>query len=255
MRKEQKENSYPGWVSYKYSDFDNFPEVEVFSGGLNTKTFKNAAIWRQGNLLHFGFHETPNELNETGQRILLNAIHYIAGFRDDKPIAVTPSAFSNKPPVPPRELLMSNLHQADFTNSLKFFISQEAHPELFRMPLNEATNWVARHWSYLLGNNSHRLQVDPTSLKFNLDVKQPDFFQKALGKISEAPAEILALLDRVSAEPPPGKDDPAQWKKWFETNKDYLFFSELGGQRWYIDPLAKARGIPSAKLRGAARRP
>ncbi len=31
------------------------------------------------------------------------------------------------------------------------------------------------------------------------------------------------------------------------------FFSECGTYRWYIDPLAKRRGIPSDQLRGPAR--
>jgi hypothetical protein len=36
-------------------------------------------------------------------------------------------------------------------------------------------------------------------------------------------------------------------------NKDYLIFSDQGDYRWYIDLLAKKRGIPSSELRGPAR--
>ena len=44
-----------------------------------------------------------------------------------------------------------------------------------------------------------------------------------------------------------------EWLDWFVANRHYLFFTDLGGYRWYVDPLAKARGGPTAELRGPAR--
>ena len=43
------------------------------------------------------------------------------------------------------------------------------------------------------------------------------------------------------------------WSAWIGAHRDVLFFSESGGYRWYVDPLAKRRGVPTAKLRGPAR--
>ena len=83
----------PGWCTYA-DDFKNLPEVEFFCGGINEKTPTAAAIWRQGNLLHFGFEQSPAEVNETGQALLLNSIAYISQFTEDRPIAVTPSVFA-----------------------------------------------------------------------------------------------------------------------------------------------------------------
>ena len=42
------------------------PEIEVFCGGINSKTATAAALWRQGNLLHYGFDLSPDEMNESG---------------------------------------------------------------------------------------------------------------------------------------------------------------------------------------------
>ena len=36
-------------------------------------------------------------------------------------------------------------------------------------------------------------------------------------------------------------------------NRPYLFFSDQGDYRWYVDTLARKRGIPSQDLRGPAR--
>jgi len=54
-------------------------------GGKNSKVPEYAAIWRQGHLLHFGFHQTPAELNTNGQSMLINSILYIARFTEDRP--------------------------------------------------------------------------------------------------------------------------------------------------------------------------
>jgi hypothetical protein len=36
-------------------------------------------------------------------------------------------------------------------------------------------------------------------------------------------------------------------------NRPYLFASDTADYRWYVDPLAKRRGVPSAELRGPKR--
>ena len=69
------------------------PEVEVFSGGINEQTPRSAAFWRQGNLLHFGFEQSPAQMNNTGRAMLVNAIVYISHFTEDRPIDITPSVF------------------------------------------------------------------------------------------------------------------------------------------------------------------
>jgi len=71
----------------------------VFCGG-EKKAATAAAVWRQGNLLHFGFEQSPDELNAIGRRLLLNSIAYISRFTEDKPIAITPSVFAGPAALP-----------------------------------------------------------------------------------------------------------------------------------------------------------
>jgi len=82
-----------GWCSYAF-DFAANPDVEFFCGGVNHKTPTAAGLWRQGNFLHFGFEQSPAEMNEQGRLLLLNAIAYISRFTEDRPIAITPSVFA-----------------------------------------------------------------------------------------------------------------------------------------------------------------
>jgi hypothetical protein len=58
---------------------------------------------------------------------------------------------------------------------------------------------------------------------------------------------------RYAPDGPGEKASARVWSAWFKENGDYLFFADVGGYRWYLDPLAKARHEPMEKLRGPAR--
>ena len=81
-----------GWCVYTYEHVQA-PELEIICGGVNAKTHMASAIWRQGNLLHFGFEQSPGELNGTGRALLVNSICYISRFTEDRPIVRTPKSF------------------------------------------------------------------------------------------------------------------------------------------------------------------
>jgi hypothetical protein len=83
----------PGWCTHA-RDFEVYPDVEFLSGGVNHQTPTSAGLWRQGNLLHFGFEQSPAEMSDSGKLLLLNAIAYISHFTEDRPIAITPSPFA-----------------------------------------------------------------------------------------------------------------------------------------------------------------
>jgi hypothetical protein len=43
------------------------------------------------------------------------------------------------------------------------------------------------------------------------------------------------------------------WVNWWHENQPYVFASDAGEYRWYIDPLAKKRGVPTVEMRGSRR--
>jgi hypothetical protein len=64
--------------------------------------------------------------------------------------------------------------------------------------------------------------------------------------------DLLHFGWRFAPDGPVGRDAGA-WSQWHAAHAPYLFFSDWGGYRWYVDPLAKKRGVPAAELRGPAR--
>ena len=251
--RDQKRQWTPGWCTYP-DGFDQNPDIEVFCGGENEKRAEAAACWRQGNLLHFGFEQSPAEMNEAGQRLLLNCIAYISRFTEDRPIAVTPSVFAG-PVALPRAYLDRRLEKVD-TNDLAWIVAPSVLDVLKGKTPEEIRNWYAGNRGYLHPGPEAKLEVDKDALAFGTPVDTVEFFNEAIKALRDGGQEARRASELLAGYAPldaPQSTDPAKWEAWLRENRSYLFFSDQGDYGWYVDPLAKKRGIPTAQLRGAAR--
>ena len=245
----------PGWCSYLYRHAES-PEVEVFCGGINSKTAKAAGLWRQGNLLHFGFEQSPAELNATGRALLINSVVYIARFREDRAIAKIVSPFVGPSPHD-RAAIHRALTRPDFgLPYLKIIVAEPLYKEMAERSNDERLAWYRQFEGFLHGNEEGRLVVDEDAVSFGAPPNSPQFFDKAIAALAadkDVASQAARLLERYAPDGPGENSSAAAWKSWLLENKPYLFFSDCGGYRWYIDALAKQRAIPSARLRGPAR--
>ena len=246
----------PGWCT-SGDGLEDSPEVEVLCGGVNTKTPQHAALWRQGHLLHFGFQEAPSELNVTGRALLENALVYIARFRDDRPIATTPSVFVDPNYPRPRAWLLQALDNPKAKASqMTAYLGKELAEQLAAQPLAELRSWLqARRGFLAAGPKDGLLVVDADAEWFGTALDAPGFVPAlvAAAKEPERQARALALLARRVPQGPGASATAADWQAFVSANRDWLFFSDAGGQRWYVDPLARQRKTPSAELRGPRR--
>jgi hypothetical protein len=241
-----------GWSTHYY-EFADMPEVEVFSGGINEQTPRSAAFWRQGNLLHFGFDQSPAQLNSVGRAMLANAIVYISHFTEDRPIDITPSIFG------PEKIAISRRRA---TNYFSRFPTDVAN--IFSAATLVSFNWhdasVVQTWAesalpWLHPNSQNLLEIDKEAKALGTPFDAPEFLPKTIAALRDEKTKAIAatLLDRYVFQPLGTNASADDWDKWWKENSRYVFYSELGCYRWYIDPLAKKRGIPTKDLRGPAR--
>jgi len=73
----------PGIVSNP--GFGDSPDAEKISGGPCIKSIKATALGRHGNFFQWGYRASPMHLTEEGKLALINAIHYMAQFKGQKP--------------------------------------------------------------------------------------------------------------------------------------------------------------------------
>ena len=245
-----KGEHHPGWCVY--SDAFDSPEVEVLCGGVNHKTASAAAVWRQGCLLHFGFDLAPDEMNERARLFLVNCISYASRFTEDRPIIHAPE----------RALLRVGADRVVAkAEPDKFYMEWYFTPAVRKQ--GRADDWPAfKSWykenrDYLRSERKERgsLLPDEDAKAFGIPTNKSEFLRTGVAALRESGerAHLAAkLLHRYAPDGPQGAEADA-WQRWWETNEKYLFFSEAGWYRWYIDPLAKKRGVPTAELRGEKR--
>jgi hypothetical protein len=243
---------YPsGWCVYSAA-FDS-PEIEVLAGGINHKTPAAASVWRQGHLLHFGFDLSPEEMTDRGQAMLLNAIVYIARFTEDRPITHAPDRAVLRPSV---DRTMAKPAPPD-SFYLEWYFSPAVRTAGKADDWPAFQTWYKQNRDYLHADRARNgsLVLDDDAKAFGVPPGSKDFLPAAIAALKErGERSALAgkLLRRYSPDGP--KDgQPDAWQRWWDEIGRYIFFSEAGWYRWYVDPLAKKRGVPTAELRGVAR--
>ncbi|MBI3819376.1 MAG: hypothetical protein HY286_11835 [Planctomycetes bacterium] len=253
--------SMPGWCTGG-SLLEGAPEVEVFCTGINSKLPSHAGLWREGQFLHFGFEPSPAELNDAGQSMLVNSIVYISRFGNDRAIGNYQSPFLRGGSSTPRS---SVEHFILVEKPEKFLVDAFLDPALaekiMSLSLEKRREWFAAERAFLHpgGGPERTLTIDEDVKVFGIGFDSREFITKAIVALESAdgPTKLRAarLLDRyVDDGPhPTQKSNKDAWTKWYEENAPALFFSEVCGYKWLVDPLAKERKISTAELRGSKR--
>ena len=247
---------HAGWCTHA-RDFDVYPDVEFLCGGVNHQTPTSAGLWRQGNLLHFGFEQSPTEMNDLGRLLLLNAIAYISHFTEDRPIAITPSPFAG-PVARGRSVLARWLRNPEYRmESCQAMLAPEPWKLLSQRQDRESmAQWADQNGPFMHPNQDQVLTIDDDLVALGVKFDQPEFFDKVLADLrshdSTCAERARRLLERYVPDGPIGGDSNA-WASWWKENQRFAFASDAGDYRWYIDPLAKKRGVPASVMRGPKR--
>jgi hypothetical protein len=114
--------------------------------------------------------------------------------------------------------------------------------------------WAEAEAKWLYPDADKRLEVDEDLRALGVSFEQGKFLDTVARLLRGTPDEQATgrrLAARYLPDLPQG--DGGATAGWLAENRPYLFASDTGDYRWYVDPLAKRRGVPSAELRGPRR--
>ena len=195
-------------------------------------------------------------MNELCRGMLVDAIAYISRFTDDRPIMLTPSPFAGQEFMT-RPRMERLIHRGeDMWDYLVPYFDRGTLAGAGVKNMAAFAKWYATFSAYLCPNSEGLLTVDRDAQAMQLCPNRPEFFDRTIAEIGGSAKDAeraRRMLVRYAPEGPGARATPQDWDRWRMANADYLFFGEAGGYRWYLDPLAKGRGVPTARLRGTAR--
>lgn len=241
----------PGWCTS--SGELHGPEIEGMCGGVNDKQPTHAGIWRQGNLLHFGFEPSPSQYNATGKKLLLNCIAYISRFCTDRPI-VREKTFVDPTGSGMPSWRLDWLLTADTVDAARLAQAFAAPWQEQLMALDrEAARAFVRQRLGALCADGNRFSFDANALALGVDVQKDGVLQQLAGRLNGDQADQAeALLRRLLPDGPAVGTTPNNWRNWLQARGDALCF-DPHSHVWRLDRLAQWRGVPSAALRGPQR--
>jgi hypothetical protein len=154
-----------GWCTYTYEHVQA-PELEIICGGVNAKTPMASGIWRQGNLLHFGFEQSPAELNEAGRALLVNSICYIARFTEDRPLVRLPESFRPLDRGAIDRLISRSDRELD--GYLDWFLGGKTRRSVDGMDREDLAEWYRTKRGFLHADERGKFVIDEEAEAFGI---------------------------------------------------------------------------------------
>jgi hypothetical protein len=236
--------------------FEDSPDCERICGGINSKGPMAVAIGRQANLLQWGFYGAPDRMTESAKRAFLNAIVWMKQFAGQAPLVKKQSRG--------RSWYAQYIDTlAQMKPAQRNDRGQDSHAAwlLGRFPadvtagdvdVERLRRWYADHEEFI-GGGSDRWEtaVDADLVQLRLSNRRPGFLDWLLERFAADPGDALALrLARRYLGEEHGRD-AATATRWIREQRPFLFFSDTGGYRWFVD--GNARRAAAAQPRDDGR--
>ncbi len=241
--------------------FDDTPDAEVICSGINSKGPDSIAIARHGNFFKWGFAATPKHMTQSGKDVFANAIVYTSKFDGQFPL--------HRRSHIGRDWW---LHAAYRMRSLnddyeKSIVSMRRYgrSESFIKASGPFEKYATRRLKQTFPILFEQLGVENLDRYFDEVVKHRDYLiveEETPGKFFESPVideDCLAygianhdprLLDHCISLLEKSTDTDrakrvlarytnqsfataAQWRTWFESERDGLYFTDTGGYRFF----------------------
>ena len=225
----QKTGKRYGSVVARSYGFTDSPDAEALVLGFNTgKEYGAVGIGRHGNFLQWGYWAPPSQMTEAGKKLFLNCICYIQKFDGKAPLVRKVSSDR-----------WNAVRLAALINLIKDerFFSSTFPPELKEKYKGDPDGLVKyyrdnfeliyRDKVFLIDN-----ELKSLGLKSNREIETLKKLIYVLKDEKHAETARL-LLSRYTAQ---SFQNAEQWQSWFENNKNRIFFSDMGGYKFFVIP-------------------
>lgn len=223
---------YGGVVSSSYG-FTDSPDAEVLVKGYNTgKEYGAVGVGRHGNFLQWGYWAPPSKMTEAGKKFFLNCIYYIKRFDGKAPLIrdVSHNRLNTIRLAPLVDRLRKRAEEdKDFTPYIPMDLLNKyaGDPNGLVQYYKDNLEFVYQGKIFYIDNELKSLGLDSN--------RSLDSLERLISLLQDETIADTArlLLSRYTNQTFQNSED---WKQWFEENKDSIFFSDVGGYKFFVVP-------------------
>ncbi len=224
-----------GVVSDPYG-LEDSPDGEWISSGVNSKGSRSVALGRHGNYFLWGFFGDPRVLTDSAKQVFLNTVCYMKQ-HDRRPI--TGRSHSGRMWSQVYVGYVSQ-HQDKKENGWIRDLFPESVQSETEMDTAKLRAYYTENLEYLRPAD-RGFELDPDAKAFGVSNRKLEMLDKIVELLATDAADPRAkrLVDRYL--PDQSACTSVELAAWLKKNRRSLFFSDVGGFRWFIDPLAVGR--------------
>ena len=220
-----------GGVVARAYGFTDSPDTEVLIKGFNFgKEYGAVGVGRHGNFLQWGYSAPPSKMTDAGKKFFLNCLCYISRFDGRAPLIRRSSSHR-----------LNALRLAAVINRIsgdkKEFFTRTFPPELWEKYGSDPDGLVQyyrENLEFIYRDRVFRIDSELKSLGIDSN-RSLDVLERLIGLLQDETHADTArrLLTRYTNQSFQSADD---WKRWFESNRDRIFFSDVGGYEFLVIP-------------------
>ena len=195
--------------------FDDSPDCEFISGGESDKDIDAMAIGRNGNMFHWGFSASPKFMTEEAKKVFINSIYYINNFKGEIPFV---------------DFLSSSKADLEFKLYRGFYKKELL--KKFDNDKEKCKQYYLDNWDYAYATGMSKFFVDKDAKAMGIALNDKKILEACIQMLNkkESFEKGIRLLKKYTNQ---FFETKTEWEKWYSTNKDQLFFSEVGGYKFY----------------------
>jgi hypothetical protein len=222
--------------------FINSIDAEVIATGPSAKGNDRGAITRHGSYVLWSFEGAISDMTEEGKKLFINTVFYTAKLKY-KPV-LEKKLNQTRDGLEIYLDLAKNINPA-FLNTMKSYLPED----MKNTDLKETELWFKENRPFLYSKN-RRFEIDKLAKKLNIPNHSKKLIEKCISNIKDKIETNLSLETIFRYIDPIELGSSCQnLEKWYAENNDYLYFTDSEGFKFKVDAEAKAKGIPTEKLR------
>jgi len=225
----QNRGKTSGSVVARSYGFTDSPDAEVLALGFNHgKEYGAVGVGRHGNFLQWGYSAAPSKMTDAGKKLFINCVCYIKRFDGKAPLVRTTS--SHRLDALRLAALINRIKNKDFfsaTFSSDLMEKYAADPNALVQYYRSDFELIYRDQVYCIDSELKALGINSN--------RTVDALQRLIGLLQDQTHADTArgLLTRYTNE---SFASAEQWRQWLTANRDRIFFSDVGGYKFFVAP-------------------